>query len=147
MWHGRALAAPGAGALYTILSLAMIVAALAGLRPRLGNAGLMQCRALWFSFAGVAASLGFFAFLSIIYDFHNCQNPSREHPYFHAGRMFLGALIPFSLLFVFGIDRVLDRFGTAAKFSALGGLVLFMFISEAATDWPVLSSPYNWFHM
>ena len=147
LWHGRALAPPGAGAFYTVLSLVMIVAALAGLRPRLGNVGPMQCRAIGFSFAGVVAALGFFAFLSIIYDFHNCQNPSREHPYFHAGRMFLGALIPFSLLFVFGIDRVLNRFGAAAKFFALGGLVLFMFISEVATDWPVFSSPYNWFHM
>ncbi len=146
MWHGRALASPAAGAFYTILSLVMIVAALAGARPN-ADVGQMQRRALWLSFAGVAASLGFFAFLSITYDFHNCQNPSREHPFFQAGRMFLGALIPFSLLLIFGIDRTLNRFGTAVKFTVLAGLILFMFVSEITTDWPVFSSQYNWFHM
>jgi hypothetical protein len=26
-------------------------------------------------------------------------------------------------------------------------LILFMVVSEIATDWPVFSSQYNWFHL
>jgi len=25
-------------------------------------------------------------------------------------------------------------------------MILFMLVSENTTDWPVFSSPYNWFH-
>ena len=59
----------------------------------------------------------------------------------------LGALIPFLLLFVFGLDRTLKNFGNAAKFSALAGIILFMLITEITIDWPVFQNPYNWFHM
>ncbi len=89
----------------------------------------------------------FLGFLSIIYDFHKCFYPSREYPYFTSGRLMLGALIPFLLLFVFGLDHVLSGFGNAGKFLVLAAIILFMLISEIITDWLVFSSQYNWFHM
>ncbi|HEY1490538.1 MAG TPA: hypothetical protein VGF90_05815, partial [Verrucomicrobiae bacterium] len=67
--------------------------------------------------------------------------------YFTSGRLMLGALIPFLLLFVYGIDRALKKFSDAVKFFALAAMILFMLVSEIATDWPVFSSQYNWFHM
>ena len=91
--------------------------------------------------------LAFFGFLSIIYDFHDCFYPSREHPYFTSGRLLLGALIPFLLLFVFGLDRTLSRFSNQAKFFMLTGIILFMLASEISIDWPIFPDPYNWFHM
>ena len=59
----------------------------------------------------------------------------------------LGALIPFLLLFVFGLDVALKKFGNVAKFSALAGIVLFMLVSEITTDWVIFPNAYNWFHM
>ena len=59
----------------------------------------------------------------------------------------LGALIPFLLLFVYGLDRTLNRFGIAAKFLALAVMILFMLVSEIAANWPAFSNEYNWFHM
>ena len=59
----------------------------------------------------------------------------------------LGALIPFLLLFVFGIDRALKKSGERAKCLALAGMILLMLVSEIATDCPVFSSQYNWFHI
>ena len=59
----------------------------------------------------------------------------------------LGALIPFLLLFIYGLDCALKNFGNAAKFSALAGFILFMLVTEIAIDWPVFPNPYNWFHM
>ena len=59
----------------------------------------------------------------------------------------LGALIPFLLLITSGLDRLLNRFGIRTKFLALGAILLVMLVTEIATDWPVFSSPYNWFHL
>jgi hypothetical protein len=59
----------------------------------------------------------------------------------------LGALVPFLLLFVYGLDRALNRFGIAAKFLALAAMILFMLISEIGADWPAFSNDFNWFHM
>ncbi len=146
-WHRAPLVPLFLKAVCTILSFGFVGIALAALRPRSVAATQPQREALWagfWSFAGLAA---LFAFLSISYDFHDCPYPSREHPYFTSGRLMLGALIPFLLLFVFGMDCALKKFGGRAKFLALAGLVLFMLISEIATDWPVFPSQYNWFHM
>jgi hypothetical protein len=146
-WHRALLVPPFLDALYTILSLGFIGIALAALRPRFAAAAQPQREALWIGFWSFAGLVALFAFLSISYDFHDCPYPSRDHPYFTSGRLMLGALIPFLLLFVFGMDRALKKSGDRAKFLALAGLVLFMVVSEIATDWPVFFSQYNWFHL
>jgi hypothetical protein len=60
----------------------------------------------------------------------------------------LGALIPFLLLFLNGVDFLLrGTRGNQMRFWTLAGLIAFMLISEIATDWTVFGSQYNWFHM
>lgn len=147
LWHRQPLANHGVNLFYAILSIGLITLTLIALFRRPPVTTASQRQTLWFAFGCVVAAFAFFAFLSIIYDFHNCFNPSREHPYFTSGRLILGTLIPFLLLFVFGLDCALKKFGNAVKFSALGILILFMLISEIATDWPIFSSQYNLFHM
>jgi uncharacterized membrane protein len=147
LWHGKPLASPMANLIYVTVSIGFIAATLAVLTARFTGATGAQQRMLWLALAGVVAAVAFLALLSVIYDFHDCANPSREHPYFTQGRLLLGALIPFLLLFVFGMDRALSRFGKPANFLALAGMILFMLISEIAVDWPVFFSQYNWFHM
>ena len=147
MWHGQPLASPTVNLIYVAASLGFIAVALGVLTARFAGATGAQRQALWLALAAFGASAAFLAFLSVIYDFHDCANPSREHPYFTQGRLLLGALIPFLLLFVFGMNRALSRLGNAAKFLALAGLILFMLVSEIAVDWPVFFSQYNWFHM
>jgi hypothetical protein len=147
LWHGQALASPVVDAIYAISSVCLVVLALAGLRPQ-STATESQRHALWSGFWSFTAAIAFLGFLSLIYDFHNCVYPSREHPYFLSGRLMLGALIPFVMLYVYGLDRALG----CAKCNwirplALAGIILFMLASEIATDWPVFSSQYNWFHM
>lgn len=143
--QARPLALPGTGLVYTVFSLFLICMALPGLRRR-GTARLASST-LRLSLVCVVAALGFFGFLSVIYDFHNCVNPSREHPYFRAGRMLLGMLIPFLLLTASGLDRALGRFGNSAKFGVLAVLVFAMLAVEVATDWPAFFNAYNWYHM
>ncbi len=144
-WHTQPMAPPVINAIYTVLSLVLVGVTVAKLFSSSLNA--IQRKSLWLSLASIAAALGFFALLSVVYDFHNCPNPSREHPYFSSGRLLLGGLIPFLLLFVYGIDGALNRFGTRIKFLALAAMITFMLISEIAADTPVFSSQYNWFHL
>ena len=62
--------------------------------------------------------------------------------------MMLGALIPFLLLFVYGLDRVLGCIrNNWIRPLVLSGMILFMLTSEIIIDWPVFSNEYNWFHL
>jgi hypothetical protein len=145
-WHHERMALPGTHALYTIVSLCLIGAAVPAMFRRY-SADAAQRRALRISLACFAASLGFFAVLSVIYDFHNCPAPSRQYPYFTAGRMLLGMLIPFLMLIVYGLDRLLWRLGTVVKFAVLAAMILGMLALEITTNLPAFSNEYNWFHL
>ncbi len=147
-WRRVPLALPAVDLFYGASSVGLFTAALLFLAVRSNAAAGPQRRALWFGGGCVVASVMFLGFLSIIYDFGDCFYPSREHPYFTSGRLMLGALIPFLLLYVYGLDRLLARTKPPwLRPLVLAGLVLFMLVSEIATDWPVFSSRYNWFHM
>jgi hypothetical protein len=147
LWDRQPLALPAASLIYTLLSLILAGLALFNLRPHSKSLTPPQRQALWLGFACIAAAVVFLGFLSIIYDFHDCFYPSRAHPYFTSGRLMLGALIPFLLLFVFGLDRAMKNLKTAAKFCVLAGIMLFMLVTEITTDWAIFPNAYNWFHM
>ena len=92
--------------------------------------------------------MAFLGLISIIYDFHLCFAPSRDFPYFTAGRTILGVLIPFLMLYLYGLDYLLQSVRNRwARPLILVGIILFMLVSEITSDWPVFSSQYNWFHM
>jgi hypothetical protein len=60
----------------------------------------------------------------------------------------LGALIPFLLLLLYGMDCALSWTKNRwAKPLALVGLILFMLISEFTINRMMFSNAYNWFHM
>jgi hypothetical protein len=92
------------------------------------------------------ASIGFLALLSIQFDFGNCVNPSRGHPYFASGRLLSGALIPFALSYVYGIDWLFRRINPALPLLVLGVLLAFVTMSEIKINRAVFASEHNWFH-
>ena len=147
LWHRQPLVLPGTEFFYSMLSLALLVPACPSLLPQRSNEANLRRWALGLSLVCFTAELAFYAILSVVYDFHDCPNPTREHPYFHAGRMMLGALIPFLLLFVYGMDRVLMKLGARNKLFILAACIGTMVAVEVATDWPALSNDYNWFHL
>ena len=148
LWHRVPLTLPWVGVAYTALTVFFLAVAVVAIKRPSGGAPESQRPELAFSFCLVAATVIFLGFLSIRYDFHDCFNPSRDHPYFTSGRLLLGALIPFLLLFLYGMDRALIRFqNNWVRPLALGGMILFMVISEIITDWKIFPNAYNWFHM
>jgi hypothetical protein len=94
------------------------------------------------------ASVGFFALLSIQFDFGSCVNPSREHPYFASGRLMSGALIPFAILYVYGLERLCRRLG-AGRLSLLILIVIMAVVttSEIIVNRVAFASEHNWFHL
>lgn len=105
-----------------------------------------QQTALVFSVLAVAAMFAFFVLLSIKFDFHDCFNPSREHPYFTSGRLMLGMLIPFLLLFTVGLDRFLSKTTLRFKILVLFFILGSMLTTEILQDWVIFPNDYNWFH-
>ena len=147
LWQRQPLAIPAVDWFYVLLTLLLLLVALAALLKRPAQFSAPQRTAAWFGFACLAAALAFFALLSVKYDFQDCFYPSREHPFFVSGRLLLGALVPFLILFAAGLDRALGKLGGNAKFTVLAALLIFMLASEITIDWKIFPNEYNWFHL
>jgi hypothetical protein len=147
-WHLRPLSLPWADLIYAISSLGLVALALVNFHFTERNHQSISRQALWLAFWSFSVTVAFFGFSSIIYDFGNCPNPSREYPYFVSGRLMLGTLIPFVLLFLYGFDCALKMIKNKwTKPLILAGMILSMLVLETVIDWPVFSNPYNWFHI
>jgi hypothetical protein len=148
LWHRQPLASPVVDAIYAISSVGFVGVAVIALLSRSTDAIAAQRQALWFGFWSFIAAVAFLGFLSILYDFRDCFYPSGAHPYFTSGRLMLGALIPFLLLYLYGLDRALGRVkNNWIRPLVLIGMILFMLISEILIDWRLFPNAYNWFHM
>ena len=147
-WHGDLLVLPIVNATYSVLTLSLLIFALMNLLLRRTVVAEFQRHALWFSFGCLAAGAAFLAFLSIIYDFGICMDPSREHPYFAEGRLILGAMVPGLLLYLCGLDYFLQfEKRPWARTATLPYIIFFMLAMEIATDRSVFASQYNWYHL
>jgi len=148
VWGGQRMASAWADAFYGLSSTLLIAIALAGLASRSNPPGASQARMLWLGFWSFASLVVFLGVLSVIFDFGNSIYPSRQHPFFTSGRLLSAALIPFALLYVFGLDRALVRWKSERlRFLVLIAIVLLATVSEIAVNKPAFSSEYNWFHM
>jgi hypothetical protein len=147
-WHSEPLHLAWVDALYVVPSLCFLGLALTRMFRYSGAATGFQRASLWLILWNVIAAVGFLAWLSIIFNFGNCVYPSQEHPYFASGRLMLGALIPFLLLLLFGVDALLGEIKNKWAWpSALAIAAVFMLASEIATNGVAFSSEFNWFHL
>ena len=99
-------------------------------------------------FATVVTSVLFMATISIAYDFGRCFAPSREVPYLLAGRLVSGALVPFLILYLDGLDRLLAPVRSRLDpMIVVGAVAAAITCSELILIQPLLKSQYNWFHL
>ena len=146
MWQNRELSWRVADEFYAISSLVFVAAAIIGLRKQAGLSAF-QRRALFLAALTFVAALAFLALLSVRFDFGECIYPSRAHPYFTSGRLMSGALIPFALLYVYGIGYLLRRVGGVAPIVVVAGIMAFATVSEIFINRIVFVSEHNWFHL
>jgi hypothetical protein len=148
VWGMKRLASPAADAFYWITSLVLSGAAMIGLLPRFAFASKPQRDALWLALSAFAASVAYLALLSIAFDFGGCMYPSRAYPYFTSGRLLAGALIPFLLIYLYGLKWLAIRLkGEGLLWWILAGMVALMAGSQIAVDHVVFASKWNWFHL
>ena len=94
----------------------------------------------------VITSVLFMAAISLPFDFHRCFYPSRGHPFFLSGRIVSGALLPFALMYVSGMEFLLKPIRKRVPPAAvLACLMAFVTITEFSVRQAVFSSPYNYF--
>jgi hypothetical protein len=147
MWHAHTIGFKGIDLFYVLSSLGLISIAVISLwRQRDKNTGQAQRRVLWISAASVIATIAFLGFLSLQFDFGACINPSRERPYFFQGRLILGAMIPFMILYVYGLNRLLGG-RTRLVLGAVGAITIAITTSDFLANRVAFTSAYNWFHM
>jgi hypothetical protein len=144
VWFSQRLASPAVDYFFVVSSVVTIVATVVCVAPRSAKVAEGQRLAIWLSLACCLGSMIFLALLSMAFDFGNCVYPSRDHPYFVSGRLMSGALVPFGLLFVMGLDRIFARFGNdRIKWLALAAVILIATVSQFVITRPVFSSHFN----
>ena len=147
MWHDRELHSSLVDNFYAISSLIVIALAFISIQPRRLR-GNLQLSALLLAAMCFIAALSFFFLLSIEFDFGHCVFPSRDHPYFTSGRLMLGALVPFALLYTYGVSEFARRFRIGfPAWIGVGLIVTVASISEIAVKHSVFASEHNWFHL
>lgn len=145
-WHSRPLRWRWPDGFYAVSSLLLLFAAIVGLRKQVGLS-TFQRQAIGNAILIFLAGVAFLALLSIQFDFGNCINPSREHPYFTSGRLLSGALIPFAVVFVYAVSWIFRRINTALPLIVLGLIIVFVTTSEILVNRVVFASDHNWFHL
>jgi len=144
-WQNKSLSWPVADRFYAASSLLLLCAAAIGLRRRAGLSRFQQ-QAILFAGTSFLASVAFLALLSIQFDFGSCINPSRAHPYFTSGRLLSGALVPFALVYVYGISWLFRRVAAALPLILIILIVVFAMTSGILINRDVFASEHNWFH-
>jgi hypothetical protein len=147
MWHRHVIGWRGMDIFYVFSSLGFFLTAVASLSRSAikKNTGLAERSALWIAVASFIAAIAFLALLSLPFDFGACINPSRERPYFFQGRLMAGALIPFAVVYVYGLSRILRS--TYLVLPAIAAIALVVTISDFLANSVAFASVYNLFHM
>jgi hypothetical protein len=147
MWHAQTIGYKGLDLFYVLSSLGLLLIAVISLfRAHARNTSAGQRRVLWIAAACVIVTIVFLALLSLQFDFGACINPSRARPYFSQGRLMLGALIPFAMLYVYGLSRLL-RNESGLLLGAVGAIAIIISVSDLLANCVAFTSAYNWFHM
>jgi len=146
VWHGLPMRSLVADRFYVISSAVLLALFTVGFLARQKSISPLQRLIGFQALFLVASSVLFLAAISLPFDFHDCQYPSRLYPYFVSGRIISGALLPFVLLYAIGLERLTSGLQKwISPVAVLACIMLFITISEIRVRSVVFSSPYNFF--
>ncbi|MDD5063192.1 MAG: DUF2142 domain-containing protein [Phycisphaerae bacterium] len=147
VWHIERMAWWGADLFYVVSSAVLVTICGFGVILNRNKTNGRYRFVLVMSFLVVGTSVAFLAFLSILYDFNDCPYPSRELPYFVSGRLIAGALLPFLLIYIEGLEYTFRRLGRYAVLLAIAVLAVGITLSELWLTAEIFSNPFNWFYL
>ena len=145
-WHLKRLSSAKAEIFYSVSSIVFLGAA-AVRTYRLKEDENAERFINMLSFIIVILSVGFLAFVSVIFDFGSCYYPSKAYPFMTSGRLISGMLIPFFILYLNGLKAFLS-----AGRKPLNPLPIIIIVMLAVVfidfmvSREVFSNPYNWFN-
>jgi len=103
-----------------------------------------------FASAAVGCAVAMLAGLSLVFEFNVVGGPSRALPYLNSGRLIAGVLLPFTLVYVSGIEAACGRLPVRMRRTTPWVLLILVAVlvtsSEVALRARVFASPANWFH-
>ena len=143
VWRTARLASPLADSFYWVSSALILSVAIYLLWKLRGG----QRVALAVASACFVAGIGFLIILSLGYDFGDCFYPSRALPFFTSGRLLLGSLIPFILIYAMSLDCITRRWPNWVRYSLLAAIACFVTVEEVVISGPAFSSAFNFFHL
>jgi hypothetical protein len=87
--------------------------------------------------------------ISVTIDFGTIHRSlRRECPYFASGRLVLGALVPFLIMYLGGLEVFLDRLRLSfLRVPLLIVLIDSLLLTEIVYSLDVFASQYNWYHL
>jgi len=150
LWHRGQVAAGGMDTFYTWSSTAFLFIFVIATAGRIRKIPAQRGAAATLCLLMVVLYVALLVFLSISVDFGQGMfgRPSHAWPYFANGRMMLGALVPFLVLYLGGLEVLLGwlRIG----FLRLPLLILVVdviAISQIMYSMDVFASRFNWYHL
>lgn len=148
VWYNAPVASNGVDAFYVWSTGVFLLAALVGIWAHRRKSPGSESFVTGMGFCVFVLSVGFLGFLSTLYDYGTCAYPSKLHPYLTSGRLMSGALIPFAILYLKGLQTILSGIRLErARWAVLSAVVLLILISEIALSEAPFRSLYNWYHM
>jgi hypothetical protein len=148
VWNGRHVTELWLDRFYLWSSTASLaLAAIAPLlRRREGN--VRPARGFNVCWAYVGLSLLTLAALSIAFEYGNSRYPSSRSPFFVSGRLLLGMLVPFLVLYLDGAGLILRRVSQRYGVLVFAGLLcVLVTIVEVTITADVFASRFNWYHL
>jgi len=146
IWHGLRMRSVWVDLLYVLSTAAFVVLFAVVSVMRRKNMSSLQSLVAVQALLLVAGSVLFLAAISLCFDFHDCEYPSRLYPFFASGRIMCGVLLPFVLIYANSLEIVTNYLSKwVSPIGALACLVLFITASEIQVRGVAFSSPYNFF--
>ena len=107
-WHGTRLATWSVDAVYVVSSTLFLLTFVIGHIARGGRKNGESRLSAVSCLLVFALYLALLVLVSVSFDFGACFYPSREWPYLSSGRLILGALVPFLIIYLGGLDVLLS---------------------------------------
>jgi len=148
VWRGDLLDWPGwLDGFFTLSSIVFILAVIIDLWTTHGK---FKYRDSWLNLcflAIIVMYIGFIIVSSIQFDFGKCFSPSRANPYFNKGRLIIGCLIPFLILYVKGLEYILVKIKLKINpLYVISAICLVIFVITPIVTFNTFSSSWNWYH-
>lgn len=140
-WEGATLRTAAADVFYLVSSIVFGIAAVISVKRKDPNRW-----PLLLSAGCIAAAVVFLVLLSVQFDFGRSLYPSGDFPYFTSGRLIAGTLVPFALLYVWGIDRLFRRIDRRLPLVILAAIIAGVTASATVVNAPAFASEHNFFH-